>query len=67
MRPDNLEVSWDSNKNQWLVRIQLGEEVTRRHCAAPKSADDQALRSAVKQVVEDEGFEADLGQLTIRR
>lgn len=67
MRPDSLEVSWDKDKHKWLVRIQTGEEVTRRHCDAPQNADDAALRSVVKTVVEDEGYEPDLAHMTVRR
>ncbi|HEV2492843.1 MAG TPA: hypothetical protein VG204_07185 [Terriglobia bacterium] len=67
MRPDSLEVSWDKDKRKWLVRIQTGEEVTRRHWDAPQNADDQTLRSAVKAIVEDEGYEPDLAQMTVRR
>jgi hypothetical protein len=32
----------------------------------PKSADDQALRSAALQTVRDEGYEIDPSKLTIR-
>lgn len=31
MRADEVEVSWDSAKSKWLVRIVVGEEVVRRH------------------------------------
>jgi hypothetical protein len=58
MRADRVEVSWDSSKSQWLARIQSGEEVIRRHCNLPSSADDQSLRSAIMTIVQDEGYEA---------
>jgi hypothetical protein len=67
MRPDNVEVSWDAAKSKWLVRIETGEEVIRRHCEAPKNADDQTLRAAVQKAVEDEGYELDLTSISIRR
>jgi hypothetical protein len=67
MRPDNVEVSWDAAKSKWLVRIETGEEVIRRHCDAPKNADDQTLRSAVQKTVEDEGYELGLASIRIRR
>jgi hypothetical protein len=44
MGPDHVEVSWDAAKSNWLIRIETGEEVIRRHCEAPKNADDQTLR-----------------------
>jgi hypothetical protein len=67
MLADRVEVSWDSSKDQWLVRIQAGEYVVRRHCGAPKSADDQALENAVQQTIKDEGYEADPARIAIHR
>lgn len=60
MRADSVEVSWDNQKSNWLVRIASGEEIIRRHCDAPKNADEQALRSAALQTARDEGYEADV-------
>ena len=59
MRADRVEVSWDANKSSWLVRIQSGEEVIRRHCDLPRNADEQALRTAAQKTVQDEGYELD--------
>ena len=67
MRADRVELSWDAVKSNWLIRIEAGEEVIRRHCAAPKNADEQSLRSAARKTVEDEGYEADISQMVIRR
>ena len=67
MRPDQVEVLWDAAKSKWLVRIESGEEVIRRHCDAPKNADDETLRSTVQKTVEDEGYELDLTSINIRR
>jgi len=64
---DRVEISWDTSKNKWLVRIQSGEEVIRRPCALPKGADDQALRAAAEKAVQDEGYEPDVTRMTIRR
>ena len=66
MTADRVEVSWDPNKSKWLVRIQSGEEVIRRHCDAPKNADEQALRAAAEKTVRDEGY-APGATVTIRR
>jgi hypothetical protein len=66
MHPDRVEVSWDAAKSNWLVRIVTGEEVIRRHCKAPKDADEQTLRSAAKKTVQEEGYEPDV-ELSIRR
>jgi hypothetical protein len=67
MRADRVELSWDAAKSNWLLRIEAGEEVIRRHFAVPKNADEQTLRAAARQTVEDEGYEPDLSQLVIRR
>ena len=67
MHADRVEVSWDTSKSNWLVRIMTGEEVIRRHCEAPKDADEQTLRSVVKKTVQEEGYEPDVAELSIRR
>jgi hypothetical protein len=67
MRADRVEVSWDDSKTKWLVRIVVGEEVVRRHCDAPKAADDAALRTAAMKSLQDEGYEADASIVTIKR
>ncbi len=59
MHADRVELSWDSAKSKWLLRIEAGEEVIRRHCALPKDADDKTLRSAAEKMVADEGYELD--------
>ena len=67
MRADRVEVSWDANKSSWLVRIQSGEEVIRRHCDLPRNADEQALRTAAQKTVQDEGYELDSAAMSIQR
>ncbi|HMD97838.1 MAG TPA: hypothetical protein VKM93_11000 [Terriglobia bacterium] len=65
MHADRVEVSWDPEKSKWLVRIQAGEEVVRRHLEAPKSSDEQTLRAAAQKAAQDEGYEPDLGAITV--
>ena len=67
MTADRVEVSWDPGKSKWLVRIQSGEEVIRRHCNAPKNADEPTLRAAAEKTVSDEGYQASPTAITIRR
>ena len=67
MRADRIEVSWDANKSNWVVRIQSGEEVIRRHCDLPRNADEQALRTAAQKTVQDEGYELDSAAVSIQR
>ncbi len=67
MRADRVEVSWDTDKSQWLVRIVNGEEVVRRHVKLPSDADDAALRAAAQKTVADEGYEPDGTEISIRR
>ena len=67
MRADRVEVSWDTNKSKWMVRIQSGDEVIRRPCQLAKNADEQQLRSAAQQTVTDEGYEAEAAQILVQR
>lgn len=67
MRADSVEVSWDQNKNQWMTRIQIGDEVIRRYNKESKNADEQALRSVATQAVKDEGYDADPQAIAIKR
>jgi hypothetical protein len=67
MQADRVEVSWDEEKKKWLVRIQAGDEVIRRHSDAPIGADEQELRSAAQNVLRDEGYDSNGVQITIRR
>ncbi|MGD0220776.1 MAG: hypothetical protein ABSF71_00450 [Terriglobia bacterium] len=67
MRADRVEISWDAAESKWLVRIETGEEVIRRHCQAPKDADEASLRSAAQKTLQDEGYEPEPAQISIRR
>jgi hypothetical protein len=57
MQADRVELSWDNAKSKWMVRIQVGEEVIRRFCELPKTADENALQQAAKKTLQDEGFD----------
>jgi hypothetical protein len=65
MHADKAEVSWDTTKSKWLVRIQSGDEVMRRHYDAPKSASDQQLRAAAEKTVRDDGYDIDPSSITV--
>ena len=67
MRADRVEVSWDSAKSKWLVRIESGEEVVRRYCTLPGNSDDQSIRSAVLKLAQDEGYDAVAASVVILR
>jgi hypothetical protein len=67
MRADRVELSWDGAKSDWLVRIASGEEVIRRHCKAPKDADEKTLRAKAEETVKEEGYEADATAVNILR
>jgi hypothetical protein len=67
MRADNVEVSWDAAKSKWVVRIQAGEEVIRRHCNLAKTADEPSLRSAAEQTLKDEGYEQGTSAISVKR
>jgi len=67
MRADRVEISWDREKNKWLVRIQAGEEVIRRHCDIAKDADEQKIRAVAQKALVDEGYEFNSSQLVVKR
>ncbi len=59
MRADRTELSWDPKKSKWLVRIEVGEEVIRRYCNLPENANADALRTAARNTLQDEGYDID--------
>ncbi len=67
MRADRVEVSWDNQKSKWLVRIQSGEEVIRRHCDLAKSADEAALKQAALTTLQDEGYDTDSTPVSVQK
>jgi len=67
MKADRVEASWDKEKKNWLIRIEVGGEVIRRHYQATETADDQALRAAAEKTTADEGYEIDAANITLRR
>jgi hypothetical protein len=67
MKADRVEVSRDEQKNKWLVRIQVGEEVIRRYCDDAKNADEATLRDAALRTVSDEGYTVDPADIVVRR
>lgn len=67
MVADRVEVSWDANKSKWLVRIQSGEEVIRRHCDLPKNAGEEILREAAQKTLRDEGYQADEAAISVQQ
>jgi hypothetical protein len=67
MRADQVQVSWDAGKSQWLVRIVSGEEVIRRYCKLPKNADEKSVGEAARKTVQEEGYEADPALVSVQR
>lgn len=66
MQADRVEISWDEEKSNWLIRIEAGEEVVRRHCNLPRSADEAALRSAAQKTIRDEGYDSPASSVILR-
>ena len=67
VRADHADVSWDNDKSKWLVRIQVGEEVIRRHCNEPRDAAPEKVRADAVQTAHDEGYELDASAVTVRQ
>jgi hypothetical protein len=59
MKADRVEVSRDEPGKRWLIRIQVGGEVIRRHCHEPGNADEAMLRDAAVKTAADEGYTVD--------
>jgi hypothetical protein len=57
MRADRADISWDSEKSKWVIRISIGEEVIRRYCSLPQTANETELRAAAQSTLRDEGYE----------
>lgn len=53
----------DETTSKSLVRIEVGEEVIRRHCTVAKNTDEQILRSAAKKTLADEGILIVIGNM----
>jgi hypothetical protein len=66
MRADHAEVSWDTEKSKWVIRISVGEEVIRRYCSLPQTASETELRSAAQSTLRDEGYELDGEAITVQ-
>jgi hypothetical protein len=59
MKADRVEVLRDEKSNRWVIRIQVGEEVIRRTCREPQSADQESLREVAVKTAADEGYTVD--------
>jgi hypothetical protein len=67
-KADQAQVTWDTGKKVWRIRIRIGEEVIKR--PADKTRLDVAedvLRSMVVKVAQDEGYDLDPSHVTITR
>ncbi len=65
MKADRVEVSWDEQKSQWLIRIVVGEEVIRRYCKDAKNTDPAKLRSSAAQTAADEGYQVESANIVV--
>ncbi|HEX4170423.1 MAG TPA: hypothetical protein VHZ55_33580 [Bryobacteraceae bacterium] len=65
MNADRAEVSWDSDKNKWLVRIIVGEAVIRRYSNEPHGADKGALAASAVKTAADEGYSIDPSNVSV--
>jgi hypothetical protein len=68
IRATKATVDWDSQKKQWHVRVQIGEEVIRRPLGKnAQDANEEALRSQAVAAAKDEGYEVDPSAVAIVR
>jgi chloramphenicol 3-O-phosphotransferase len=66
IQADRAEVSWDSEKSKWLVRIHVGDEVIRRHSKASKDTDPEVLRTDAIKTAKDEGYDLASDKVTVQ-
>jgi len=66
MRADRAEISWDTEKAKWVIRISVGEEVIRRYCSLPQTASETDLRAAAQTTLSDEGYELEGEAITVQ-
>jgi hypothetical protein len=66
MRADRAEISWDTEKTKWVIRISVGEEVIRRYCSLPQTASEMDLRAAAQTTLRDEGYELEGEAITVQ-
>lgn len=66
MRADRVEISWDNDKSKWLIRIEAGEEVVRRHCDLPQGTDEATLRAVAQKTIQEEGYELPASSVILR-
>ncbi len=66
MTADRVEVFRDEQNGRWVIRIQVGGEVIRRHCNEPKNADENTLRQAAVKTAADEGYTVDPSTVVVR-
>ncbi len=68
LKADSLEVTWESQKKTWQVRIQAGEEVIKRPISgASHDADEATLRSLALRTAQDDGYDAASAAISVSR
>jgi hypothetical protein len=65
MKATRVEISHEKQSKQWLIRIQVGEEVIRRHSDEPADADEATLRRVAAQAAADEGYTVDATEIVL--
>jgi threonine synthase len=59
MTADSIKIARDESGTNWIVRIQVGEEVIRRQLKLSGDASEEELRAAAAWIATDEGYTAD--------
>lgn len=68
LKADKTTVNWDSDKKEWHVRVQIGEEVIKRALhKTPHDATDDTLRAKAVEEAKEEGYEIDAATVAIGR
>src|SRR5262249_1775842 len=67
LKAEKTTVTWDADKKQWHVRVQIGEEVIKRPLKSSHEASEDDLRSRAVQIAKDEGYEVDASKIAVQR
>ena len=67
LRANSAKVDWSPDKKQWHVTISIGAEVIKRWLKNPHDTADDSLRSLALETAKDEGYELDVGHVTVVR
>lgn len=65
MRADRVEVSRDEAGKRWVIRIEVGAEVIRRHSNESKGATTGDLQKVAAGIAAEEGYQVEPSDVVV--